>query len=77
MTEAEKKRARAKTDGEGYLATIDSIEPNVHAIDAGAYHASVAISLKRIADSLERIEAMKAKESKSLFEEVFGSRHSS
>lgn len=36
-----------------YLGTIVRLEPDVHMIDAGAFYASAAISLKRIADALE------------------------
>lgn len=53
--EAAVERATAKDDSAGYLATIKSIEPNIHAIDAGAFYASAAISLKRIADHLEKV----------------------
>jgi hypothetical protein len=38
---------------EEYLETIKRIEPDIHMIDPGAFYASVAISLKRIADALE------------------------
>lgn len=51
---AEQKRADAHTDSMGYMATIESIEPNVHPIDASAFYASAAISLKRIADVAEK-----------------------
>lgn len=51
--ELEQRRAGARDKNEGYLATIDSIEPNVSAIDASAFYASAAISLKRIADVAE------------------------
>lgn len=36
-----------------YLETIARLEPDISMIDAGAAYASVAISLKRIADSLD------------------------
>ena len=36
-----------------YLNTIARLEPDITAIDASAYYASAAISLKRIADALE------------------------
>lgn len=48
------KRAAAKTSDEGYIATVESLEPHIHSIDASAYYASAAISLKRIADALEQ-----------------------
>lgn len=47
-------RATATTRNEGYAATVDSIEPNINPIDPGAFYASAAISLKRIADALEK-----------------------
>lgn len=40
---------------DGYMATIERLEPDIHAIDAAAAYASIAISLKRIADGLEEI----------------------
>lgn len=48
--ELEQRRAGANNNTDSYLATVDSIEPNVHSIDPGAFYASAAISLKRIAD---------------------------
>lgn len=45
---------------DGYLATVQRLEPEIHPIDPDAFHASAAISLKRIADSLEQIETMVA-----------------
>ena len=41
-----------------YLNTIDRLEPEIACIDPGAFYVSAAISLKRIADCLERIELM-------------------
>lgn len=38
-----------------YLNTVDRLESDIVMIDAGGYYASAAISLKRIADSLEYI----------------------
>jgi hypothetical protein len=38
-----------------YANTIARLEPEVAMIDAGAYYASAAISLKRIADSLNQL----------------------
>ena len=40
-----------------YAATIARVEPDIVTIDAGAANASIAISLKRIADVLDRVEA--------------------
>lgn len=37
-----------------YDETIDRIEPDIAMIDPGAFYASAAISLKRIADHLDR-----------------------
>lgn len=48
--EHEAKRAAAAGQLESYIATIDSIEPNIHSIGTAAFYASAAISLKRIAD---------------------------
>lgn len=53
--ELEQRRADAKNNVEGYTATIESIEPDINPIDAGAFYASAAISLKRIADHLDKI----------------------
>lgn len=39
-----------------YLATINRLEPDIAFIDASAFYASAAISLKRIADNLDRYE---------------------
>ena len=41
------------TDDNEYLKTVARLEPDICMIDAAAYYASAAISLKRIADSLE------------------------
>lgn len=41
-----------------YLATVYRLEPDIVMIDAGAYYASAAISLKRIADALEKLAAL-------------------
>lgn len=49
-------------ENDGYLQTIDRLEPNIYTIDAGAGWASAAISLKRIADELNvanRLEALR------------------
>lgn len=51
--ELEQRRANAETSAAGYSATIDSIEPDISPIDAPAFYASAAISLKRIADVAE------------------------
>lgn len=52
---AREARKVAVTDSDAYLATVESLEPSIHPIDASAYYASAAISLKRIADSLEEL----------------------
>lgn len=46
---AEKERVDA------YLATIERMEPDLAMVDAGAAYASIAISLKRLADSNDEI----------------------
>lgn len=51
----------SKSPGEEYLATVDRLEPEICSIDAGAFHASAAISLKRIADVMERRENREAR----------------
>lgn len=48
--ELEQRRANATELHAVYAAVCDSIEPNITAIDPGAFYASAAISLKRIAD---------------------------
>lgn len=40
-----------------YLETIARLEPDIAMIDAGAFYASAAISLKRIADALNEPNA--------------------
>lgn len=40
-----------------YLDTLDRMEPDIAAIDAAAGWASIAISLKRIADALDTLRA--------------------
>lgn len=40
---------------DAYLDTISRIEPEIAMLDQGAALASIAISLKRIADSTEKI----------------------
>lgn len=44
---------RLKRDA--YLDTVARLEPDIHMIDASAFYASAAISLKRIADALESV----------------------
>jgi len=55
MNEAAEKRKLSKDNFENYVATIESIEPDISPIDATAFYASAAISLKRIADALEML----------------------
>ena len=38
-----------------YTKTVERLEPAIAMIDAGAFNASAAISLKRIADSLQEL----------------------
>ena len=40
----------------GYLGTVLRMEDHISPVDAAAFYASAAISLKRIADLLEQIE---------------------
>lgn len=54
MAERERKAVDA------YMATVDRLEPDIAPIDAAAFYASAAISLKRIADALEEL-VVKAK----------------
>lgn len=49
----------AEKDGNAYLETLDRMEKDIAAIDASAGWASIAISLKRIADALEKIADLK------------------
>ena len=44
-----------RDSAEAYLATVERIEPDVAPIDAAAFYASAAISLRRIADAAEAI----------------------
>jgi hypothetical protein len=41
-------------DKDAYLDTLDRMEPDIAMVDRDAALASIAISLKRIADSLDR-----------------------
>lgn len=41
-----------------YLETVNRLEPDIAMIDRGAFYASAAISLKRIADTLEPLRAL-------------------
>lgn len=41
---------RAEVDA--YMSTVNRIEPEIHPLDQGGALASIAVSLKRIADSL-------------------------
>lgn len=47
---------------EGYLDTVGRLEPDIHPVDASAFYASAAISLRRIADSIEEFVAWAKKE---------------
>lgn len=51
-----KKHEQARAEAVGvatYIATIESMEPNISPTDPSASHTSAAISLKRIADVAE------------------------
>jgi hypothetical protein len=56
MSDTNAEKRKVATDA--YLATIDSLEPDIASIDPGAFYASAAISLKRIADSLDIIKKL-------------------
>ena len=47
---------------DAYNQTISRLEPDIHAIDDGFANASIAISLKRIADSLEELHKLAARD---------------
>jgi len=46
---------REMSQAEVYSRTVDRLEPNIHPIDLDGAAASIAISLKRIANALDRI----------------------
>lgn len=39
-----------------YLTTVDKLEPDIHPVDQDGALTSIAISMKRIADALEKIQ---------------------
>lgn len=39
---------------DGYVNTVERLEPDIHPIDASAFYASSAISLRRMADAAEQ-----------------------
>lgn len=47
-----------KDEVEAYTDTLKRIEQDIHMIDNGAFNASAAISLKRIADYLQFISTI-------------------
>ena len=47
---------------DAYLATVDRLEPNITPIDVTGAAASIAISLKRIADILQWFQERKIQE---------------
>lgn len=56
-----------------YIKTAERLEPDIYPINVGAFYASVAISLKRIADSivhLETVTQQKLDEIKAIIEEA-------
>ncbi len=57
----EEKMSKEKKAVDDYLETVDRLEPSIHPIDPGAFYASAAISLKRIADASEAIAKSTAK----------------
>ena len=42
-------------DNDPYTSTVDRMEPAIHPVDQGGAMASIAISLKRIADVMEAL----------------------
>lgn len=56
------------TSQDEYMHTINRLEPEIHSIDPGAFYASAAISLKRIADALEASNAFKFAEMPNLLD---------
>jgi len=48
------------SDPDLYIATVDRIEPDIHPLDLTGAVASIAISLKRIADNLDVIKTVLA-----------------
>jgi hypothetical protein len=51
----ETRMANEKERVDAYLDTVSRLEPNLHPIDRDGALASIAISLKRIADSLTAV----------------------
>lgn len=49
---------------EAYQETVRRLEPDIHPIDPDGAAASIAISLKRIADAVEKIIAISEAEKK-------------
>ena len=68
---------REKKAVDDYMATINRLEPDVSPIDASAFYASAAISLKRIADSLEKLTdaAMRSAESLNNIQDIVDDTH--
>lgn len=50
------RRTAAVDSADVYLATIDRMEPELSYVDRDAALPSIAISLKRIADALDRLQ---------------------
>lgn len=44
-----------RRDGDAYMETVERLEPDIHPVDASAFYASAAISLKRIADNSDKL----------------------
>lgn len=51
----EGERNRIRRDVEAYGETVERLEPDIHPIDASAFYASAAISLRRIADNSDKL----------------------
>lgn len=59
---------------QGYLETVARLEPNISMIDRDAALASIAISLKRIADALDNPEGLRLAILNGITEGFFNSR---
>lgn len=64
--------ATEKQKVDAYVATVLRMEPDIAMVDRDGALASIAISLRRIADRLDKLEPTKGPKVVSLFESVFG-----
>lgn len=56
MTDFDREAAAAGKRVDAYLNTVGRLEPEITPVDLPAAGASIAISLRRIADSLEQLQ---------------------